>query len=195
MLLRELAIPFTVLPGSASETDGAGLTAREAAMLNAHRKARAVAKLLPDALVLGADTVVCIGALLFGKPRDRQAAHQMLEVLQGRTHEVITAVCLIELRRHRERLFSETTEVTFHPLDTDRIRTYHARIDPLDKAGAYAIQEHGHEIIAGARGSYSNIVGLPMERLRAELKAGWPHLLGPEETATTTTESRDPNET
>lgn len=175
-LLQTLGIPFAVVPAIVREADGSGLTARETAMLNAHRKARAVAKSLPDALVLGADTVVCLGTLLLGKPRNPQDAHEMLEVLQGRTHEVITAVCLVELRRHRERLFYEATDVTFHPLDAARIRAYHAKIDPLDKAGAYAIQEHGRDIVADTRGSYSNIVGLPLERLELELKAGWPQL-------------------
>jgi septum formation protein len=175
-LLKELHIPFEIVPATVREADGTGLTGRETALLNAHRKARAVAKSLPDALVLGADTVVCLGALLMGKPRDPRDAQEMLKVLQGHTHEVITAICLVELRRHRERLFYEATDVTFRPLSPAQIRAYHAKINPLDKAGAYAIQEHGEDIVAHTHGSYSNIVGLPLERLEAELKAAWPGL-------------------
>ncbi|MCP5521130.1 MAG: septum formation protein Maf [Verrucomicrobiales bacterium] len=176
VLLRKLLIPFTTVPATVREADGTGLTGRETAMLNAHRKARTVAKSVPDALVLGADTVVCLGTLLLGKPRDSSEAREMLEVLQGRTHEVITAVCLVELRSHRERLFYDATDVTFRPLNPSQIQAYHNKIDPLDKAGAYAIQEHGEDIVAGTHGSFSNIVGLPLEMLEEELKAGWPGL-------------------
>ena len=96
----------------------------------------------------------------------------MLERLQGRTHEVVTAICLIHLRDHRQRTFAETTAVTFRPLEAVDIRRYFDRVDPLDKAGAYAIQESGDLIVERISGSYSNVVGLPLERLREEL-ATW----------------------
>jgi septum formation protein len=94
----------------------------------------------------------------------------MLEDLEGKEHQVITGVCLIHLRRHRQRTFAETTRVTFKSLGADEIADYLDRINPLDKAGAYAIQEHGEMIVAKTEGSYSNVVGLPVERLREELK-------------------------
>ena len=95
----------------------------------------------------------------------------MLGQLQGRTHQVVTAICLLHLRDHRQRVFAETTAVTFHSLDGGKIRRYLAEVDPLDKAGAYAIQEKGDLIVERIFGSYSNVVGLPVERLGEELKA------------------------
>ncbi len=91
--------------------------------------------------------------------------------LQGRTHQVVTGVSLIHLRGHRERLFAVSTDVTFRPLTAVQIGDYLARINPLDKAGAYAIQEHGDLIVSEISGSYSNVVGLPVERVGVELAA------------------------
>jgi septum formation protein len=95
----------------------------------------------------------------------------MLEQLQGRTHEVVTAVCLLNLRNHRQSLFTEVTNVTFRPLDAVAIRRYLTKVNPLDKAGAYAIQEEGDLIVEKIAGSYTNVVGLPVERLQSELQA------------------------
>ncbi len=169
VLLRGLGVEFNVVPSDAGEVHSEQLTATEASQLNAYRKAREVAKKFPDALVLGADTLVYLGGKLMGKPADMEEAYWMLKQLQGRTHEVVTGVCLIHLRGHRQKIFAESTSVRFRPLDTGQINDYLARIDPLDKAGAYAIQEHGDEIVDDIKGSYSNVVGLPLERLRAEL--------------------------
>src|ERR1041385_8017698 len=95
----------------------------------------------------------------------------MLEQLQGRTHEVVTAICLLNLRNHRQKIFTETTTVTFRSLDAVKIRRYLTKVNPLDKAGAYAIQEEGDLIVEKISGSYTNVVGLPVERLQAELRA------------------------
>jgi septum formation protein len=84
---------------------------------------------------------------------------------------VVTGICLLRLRPHRQRIFSETTEVTFQPLDAVKIRRYLTKVNPLDKAGAYAIQEQGDLIIERISGSYTNVVGLPVERVREELQA------------------------
>jgi septum formation protein len=170
-LLRQLSLDFKVLPGDVPEIHHHQMTARELAQVNAYRKARAMAKKLPDALVLGADTLVYLESALFGKPATLEEAYQMLERLQGRTHEVVTGVCLLHLRGHRQVVFAETTAVTFHSLDDVKIRRYLNRVNPLDKAGAYAIQEEGDLIVEKIAGSYSNVVGLPIERLRVELEA------------------------
>jgi septum formation protein len=170
-LLRELGVQFRVVPSDAPEVHHEQLTAREIAQINAYRKAHAVAKEFPDALVLGADTLVCIETTLLGKPASIADAFRMLDQLQGRTHEVVTGICLLSLRRHRQRVFAETTSVTFHPLDAAAIRRYLDKVNPLDKAGAYAIQEEGDLIVERISGSYSNVVGLPVEKLRAELAA------------------------
>ena len=171
-LLRLLELDFKVLPGSVEEVSHDHLTPLEVCQLNAHRKARAVAKQIPDALVLAADTLVFLDNEILGKPRTRAEARRMLARLQGRHHQVVTGVCLMHLRAHREKIFAVSTDVLFHPLSARQIRAYLAAIQPLDKAGAYAIQERGELIVSEISGSYSNVVGLPVERLKSEL-ASW----------------------
>jgi septum formation protein len=171
-LLRQLNLQFEVVPGDVPEVFDEQLSPRELCQLNAHRKARAVARKIPDALVIGADTLVFLGREIFGKPANLAEAKSMLAKLQGRTHQVVTGVSLIHLRAHRERIFAVSTDVTFRPLSAEQISGYLSRMNPLDKAGAYAIQEHGDKIVAKISGSYSNVVGLPVEELREEL-ASW----------------------
>ena len=168
-LLRQLALEFKVVPSTATEIHHEQLTAREIAQVNAYRKARPVAKKYPDSLVLGADTLVHTESVMFGKPRSLEEAYEMLETLQGRTHEVVTAVCLLNLRNHRQQTFTESTYVTFRKLDAVEIRRYLAKVNPLDKAGGYAIQEQGDLLVDRIAGSYTNVVGLPLEKLRTEL--------------------------
>lgn len=169
-LLRQLGWQFQVVPSTVPEIHHEQLTAQEVCRINAYRKARAVAKRFPDLLVLGADTLVYLDSTLFGKPACLEDAYQMLEQLQGRTHRVVTAICLLHLREHRQRMFAEDTAVTFRPLDAVKIRRYLTRVNPLDKAGAYAIQEEGELLVEKIEGSYTNVVGLPVERLRSELE-------------------------
>jgi septum formation protein len=171
-LLGHLVEEFRVVPAEAREIHDDQLTAWEMAQVNAYRKARAVAKRFPDALVLAADTLVYLDreGKLFGKPADAAQAFGMLQELQGRAHAVITGVCLMHLREHRQRVFAEWTDVRFHSLTARHIRKYLALINPLDKAGAYAIQEHGELIVSEVLGSYSNVVGLPVEKVREELR-------------------------
>jgi nucleoside triphosphate pyrophosphatase len=169
-LLRQLELDFQIVPSDATEVMHEHLSPLEICQLNAHRKARAVAKKIPDSLVLGADTLVFLGRKIMGKPSNLNEARRMLTHLQGRTHQVVTGVCLMHLRAHQERIFAASTDVKFFPLKTGQIRDYLSRINPLDKAGAYAIQEHGEKIVAEISGSYSNVVGLPLEELKAELE-------------------------
>jgi septum formation protein len=170
-LLKLLQVRFRILPGAVEEVVHEHLSPLEVCQLNAHRKARAIAKKIPDALVLGADTLVFLDGEILGKPRNLTDARRMLRKLQGRTHQVVTGVCLMHLRAHRERIFAVSTDVLFHPLDEKQIRDYLAKIHPLDKAGAYALQDSGEMIVSEISGSYSNVVGLPVERLKAELTA------------------------
>jgi septum formation protein len=169
-LLKNMGVSFQVIVSDVPEIHHDQLTAGEAAQVNAYRKARAVAKKLPDALVIGADTLVHLNGKLFGKPADLTEAYGMLEELEGRTHQVTTAVCLLHLRERRQRIFSDDTSVTFRHLDASKIRRYLAQVNPLDKAGGYAIQEGGEAIIERIDGSYTNVVGLPVERLTMELR-------------------------
>jgi len=170
-LLRQTGIEFRVIPSDAFELHHDQLTAREISQINAYRKARSVAKRFPDALVLGADTVVNVDAEIFGKPANLEQAYEMIEKLQGRTHTVVTGVCLLHLRSHRQRILSDSTSVTFRQLDAVKIRKYLTQVNPLDKAGAYAIQEHGQDLVERISGSHSNVVGLPMEKLSIELRS------------------------
>ena len=169
-LLRELGVEFKVHPSKIGEIHHDQLTAIEVSRINAYRKARAVAKRFPDALILAADTLVYLERELFGKPAHLEDAYEMLEKLQGRTHHVVTAICLLHLREHRQTICVEDTAVTFRPLDAVAIRRYLTQVNPLDKAGAYAIQEQGGQIVQEIKGSYSNVVGLPTERLKTELE-------------------------
>jgi septum formation protein len=170
-LIGQLGVEFEVIPGDSEELVHDQLTARELALINAYRKARSVAKRFPDALVMGADTLVSLERTVMGKPADLGEAERMLEKLQGKTHQVVTGICLIHLRRHRHRMLAEITDVTFRTLTREQIRNYLATTHPLDKAGAYAIQENTGMIVKEISGSFSNVVGLPLERLRTELEA------------------------
>ena len=170
-LLRQLGLDFQVVPGDAAEIMPEMMRPDEICRINAYRKARAVAKHYPDAVVLGADTLVCLGPNVFGKPADLNDAFRMLTMLQGQTHEVVTGVCLLHLREHRQRDFAVSTTVKFRPLSTSDIRRYFELVHPFDKAGAYAIQEQGEMIVEAIDGSLTNVIGLPLERLAEELNA------------------------
>jgi septum formation protein len=171
-LLQQLNLEFQIVPGAIAETFDEQLSPLELCQLNAHRKARVIAKKHPDALVLGADTLVFLEGEIMGKPADVAEARRMLGRLQGRTHQVVTGVSLIHLRALRERTFAVSTNVTFHPLTAEEINGYLSKMNPLDKAGAYAIQEHGDTIVSEISGSFSNVVGLPLEMLKEEIR-GW----------------------
>jgi septum formation protein len=169
-LLREMGLRFRVITPTSIEELTTGFTPAVLAMENAKRKAAAVAGRHPSALVIGADTVVVRAGTLFGKPRDLADAHRMLRELTGHRHDVITGVCLIHRPFDLELIFHDTTGVWMRPLTAAQITDYLARIQPLDKAGAYAIQDHGDAIIERIEGSYHNVMGLPVERLRASLE-------------------------
>ena len=169
-LLRTLKLDFQIVASDADEVHYDYLSAGELSQINASRKARAVSKKFPDALVAGFDTLVALDTKIFGKPRDLNHAKKMLQQLQGKKHYVVTGVCLVHLRSHRHRIFAEKTSVTFRPLNADEISRYHRSVNPLDKAGAYAIQENGDAIVADVSGSFSNVVGLPLEKFLRELK-------------------------
>ena len=169
-LLREMGLRFTVVrPADVEELLG-GAAPDVVAMQNAQRKARAVAGRHPDAMVIGADTIVVLNGKLFGKPRDIEDATQILGQLAGRAHEVITGVCVLHRMLDMELTFAETTRVWMRPLTRPQIAEYLGKINPLDKAGAYAIQEHGAGIVERIEGSYHNVMGLPTERLAATLE-------------------------
>ena len=133
---------------------------------NAVRKAEAVAKLNPRALVIGADTVIRFEEEIIGKPADLEDAKRILAKLSGHTHDVATGVCVRCVESDILVRFEETTHVTFRTLTPQIIEDYMKAVNVLDKAGAYAIQEHGDDIIESIDGSLTNVIGLPVERLK-----------------------------
>jgi septum formation protein len=171
-LLEQLGARFQVKTATVEELEDPNFTPRELCRANAFRKAQVAAMRHPEKLVIGADTLVHVDNETFGKPASLAEARRMLRRLSGRSHEVTTACCLVQWRPPRRVVFDETTLVRFAALSDRQIRNYLAAIDPLDKAGAYAIQEHGEWIVEALEGSFTNVVGLPVERLREEL-ASW----------------------
>lgn len=129
----------------------------------AQQKAKAVQPLLPKEVILGADTIVSIDGEILGKPHTKEKAIKMLETLSGRTHQVITGVAI--LYEDTCELFHEISEVTFYPLTQQEIFDYVDTKEPLDKAGAYAIQGKGAILVAKISGDYYNIVGLPIAKV------------------------------
>jgi septum formation protein len=181
-LLRNAGIPFTVQPADVDEMPLPRESARDCAERLAREKAVTVWKSRPRDLVLGADTVVVVGEKILGKPVDAQDAARMLRMLAGKEHRVITGVCLVSQRarnqgfgisesRSQEKLeiencevrtASETTLVAMSELSDEEIREYVATGEPMDKAGAYAIQGMASRWIPRIEGDYSNVVGLPV---------------------------------
>jgi septum formation protein len=168
-LLLAAGLTCTVEPAQVDELDDPELGLAALVLANARAKALAVAGAKPDAVVLGADTLVWIDGRALGKPRDVEAARGMLGELSGRLHEVATGVHLVRLEPRVQVEFHEVTRVRFRQLDAKVIGEYLRRVDVLDKAGAYALQEHGEMLVESVEGSRSNVVGLPMERVAAAL--------------------------
>lgn len=168
-LLEQMGVRFRVQTADVVEEHGRGKAARAICRRNALAKARAVAGQLPRETVLGADTLVHLGDDLLGKPARLTAARRMLARLSGKTHQVTTACALV--KGQRQRVFSVTTRVQFRELSARQINAYLKAVPVLDKAGAYAIQEKGEWIVEAVQGSLTNVVGLPVDRLEAELRA------------------------
>ena len=164
-LLGELIEFFEVLPSNAEEilTHPAGPLAL--VMENARLKGSSVARKYPDRWVLGADTLVWIDDEVLGKPKEMEEARTMLRGLAGRTHSVSTGLCLSRLCVEYQETRVETSEVTFRAFDDSVIEAYFGEVDPLDKAGGYAIQTRPDLIIDDFTGSHSNVIGLPLELL------------------------------
>jgi septum formation protein len=183
-LLRNTGIAFTVQPADIDESPRDGESPVECAQRLAREKALAVSRSRPQDCVLGADTIVVVDGQILGKPRNAADAARMLRLLSGRTHDVITGVCLVgpasdgrrpvageaereiglsqERLRGEPRTASETTRVTMCEISDDEVKEYIATGEPMDKAGAYAIQGMASRWIPRIEGDYSNVVGLPV---------------------------------
>lgn len=169
-LLAAAGVEFEVVVSPAEELHDASIPLAELCERNAELKAAEVAARHPDAVVIGADTLVWIDGEPLGKPRDLAEARAMLRRLAGRRHTVCTGVCAIFPGGRIER-FHELTGVDFLPLDEARIEAYLERTNPLDKAGAYGIQDSGELIVAGIEGAFDNVMGLPVARVLMALSS------------------------
>ena len=171
-LLTQYGYTFSVEPADVEETMPPDLTVGEITLFNARQKAQAVAEKNPQALVLGVDTLVALDGVCLGKPADMNDAYSMLERLNGRIHEVYSGVWAVRKATHTNRAFVEVSRVKFRTLTAAELHRYLARIQPLDKAGAYAAQdEHPEGIVESIEGSRTNVIGLPMEPLAKMLEA------------------------
>ncbi|MCB1234013.1 MAG: septum formation protein Maf [Verrucomicrobiae bacterium] len=164
-LMEEAGYRFEVVKPDVEEIEDATIPIRELTRLNAKLKADAVAGSHPGRVVIAADTLVLLDGIALGKPADAAEAFAMIRSLNGRTHQVYTAVCVARAGTEADAEFFVVTDVTFRRLSDAELRRYHELIDPMDKAGAYAAQDHGDIVIERVTGSWTNVVGLPMEEL------------------------------
>jgi septum formation protein len=170
-LLTQAGIDFEVVSPDTTESESTALSIRELTTLNATRKALDVAYREPDAVVLAADTLVALDGGVIGKPADLDQATAILRRLAGREHQVCTSVFLCRAATRQTKSFYVISDVQFHALRDSESASYLNKINPLDKAGAYAAQGHGRDIIQRIRGSYTNVVGLPVDETLAALRS------------------------
>jgi septum formation protein len=161
-LLAEAGYEFEVIAPCVSERAVAYLSLRELTIANATRKGLAVSRVYPHRVVLAADTLVALKGEVIGKPPDLNQARVILRRLSGRAHEVCTAVFIVGPQK--KITFAEIATVRFRKLNESGITNYFGVVNPIDKAGAYAAQGAGRSIIASIEGSFTNVIGLPMER-------------------------------
>lgn len=168
-LLRLMDLDFRIVLKEVDESYPEGLAPAEVAIYIAEKKAKAFDETLTgDEIVLTADTIVVVDDLILGKPETPEHALEMLKMLSGRVHQVITGVCL--LHKHQYNKFYDVSEVFFRKMSEEEITGYVAKYSPMDKAGAYGIQEWiGITGIQRINGSYTNVVGLPTEKVYQQL--------------------------
>lgn len=167
-LMEFIKPEFEIIPSLKEEVVPEGLDIEDIPAFLAAQKALDIAKDKKDCLVIGCDTVVTLGGVIMGKPKDETDAKAVLMRLSGRTHTVISGVCLCYMGRTMT--FSEKTDVTFYDLSEEEIDSYIASGSPLDKAGAYGIQDGAALFVKKIDGDYYNVVGLPVAKLAKEIK-------------------------
>ena len=172
-LLSALGLEFEVIPDNTPECIGEDMTPCEVVMELARFKGNNVLKKLDyaeDAVIIAADTVVSVDNRILGKPHSKEEAEEMLKLLSGRSHFVYTGVYVIENNGGKSANFYEKTEVCFKSLDINEIKDYINTGEPMDKAGAYGIQNFGSLFVEGLNGDYFNVVGLPVCKLGKVLR-------------------------
>jgi septum formation protein len=169
-LLTQAGVEFSVAVAGVDETPRDNESPQVMVERLALLKAETVATVQPNAYVIGADTTVFIDGESLGKPESELAAYDMLMRIQGRTHEVWGGIAIVQGRSGFARVWSHMTEVTMRPMTKQQVLDYVATKEPLDKAGSYAIQGIGLQFVDSIHGSYSNVVGLNIATLLAELR-------------------------
>lgn len=172
-LLKENKIRFKILKPSYRERMIPGISVHRLVKTHAREKAESCVCLIGKGTILSADTVVYCDGRIIGKPRDKKHAVQILSKLQGRWHEVFTGVTLLRVEKGKilaSKTFVVKSGIRIQPMSRQEILKYFRRMNPLDKAGAYAIQSQSVSIVEEVRGSFTNAVGLPMEKLRLFLR-------------------------
>jgi septum formation protein len=167
-LMNLLNIPFEIQAQEVDESFEKVLSPEEVVQFLATKKASIIAEVNPNAVVVGADTLVVFNNEIIGKPSGPQHAIEILQNLSGKTHQVYTGIAILT-NGHSE-IFYEVSDVTFYDLSLDEIKTYVETGEPLDKAGAYGIQGFGSTLVEKINGDYFTIVGLPVSRLNRKLK-------------------------
>ena len=170
-MLQQTPLRFRVIPSHTEETRRREETAQTYVARIAAEKARAVAERQPGFWVLAADTIVVLEGQVFGKPTDLDNARQILTTLSGRPHQVMTAFVLLDTAGKTTAAEVVTSQVTFRDLSASEVTAYLATGEPFDKAGAYAFQGKGRDLIAQVSGSHTNIIGLPLDEVTAALRA------------------------
>lgn len=174
-LLHQIGIKPLICPSHVEETVTSTVPEEVVVELSSQKAEDVAADSQVGSVILGADTVVAVDGLILGKPKTHQDACQMIERLQGRTHQVYTGVTLVVKEEHGSygTSFFEKTDVEVYPMTQEEIHSYADSKEPMDKAGAYAIQGQFAAYIKGIKGDYSNVVGLPIGRVYQELKTLW----------------------
>lgn len=168
-LLSLITSDFEIIPAKGDEILPEDITPENAVLLLAEQKAEEIFAVHNNEVIIAADTVVAVDGKILGKPRDGEDAFLMLKTLSGRVHSVFTGVCVV-FADGEKTTFAERTEVEFYPLSDGEIRDYIATGEPMDKAGAYGIQDKGALIVKKINGDYYNVMGLPVGRLFRVLK-------------------------
>lgn len=163
-LLRIISADFRIIPAVGEEIIPAGTAPMDAVLMLSGQKAEEIYSRYKNEIIISADTVVAIDNRILGKPRDEEQAFEMLSTLSGRLHTVFTGVCVIFADGTSDN-FAERTDVEFYPLSESEIRDYIATGEPMDKAGAYGIQEKGALLVKRINGDFYNVMGLPISRL------------------------------
>lgn len=174
-LLKQINIDYSVMVSQADETYDSGLMPSQVVEELSMKKAEAVLKNLTDTqplVIIAADTIVALGDTILGKPCNEAEAEKMLLMLSGKVHQVYTGVTMVFVNKDKSECvtFSDCARVYFRELGIDEIRSYIATGEPLDKAGAYGIQEKGAVLVEKIEGDYYTIVGLPLVKVYMELK-------------------------